>query len=124
MSQRTHDDVLDRLKSKEDEMEARIQEARTRASAIKDEAARKAREIRTERARALDAEVDAISAERRREIDAEVAAVDARAEQDAAELRKKGLERIDPVVAEAVRFITEGGSDQGDEKDSDNRSEG
>lgn len=124
MSDKRHDDVLDHLKSKEDEMEARIQDARTRAAAIREEALKKVRDIKAARQRELDSEVDGIVAGRTTEIDADVAAVERQAERDAEELRARGTKRIDEAVTEAVRFITEGGCDKGDEKDSDNRPKG
>jgi vacuolar-type H+-ATPase subunit H len=108
MSERRHDDVLDRLKHKEDEMEAQIQEARTRASSIKDEALKKVREIKSARQNELDSEIEKIVASRTGEIDAEVAGIEEQALTDAEELRDKGLKRADEAVLEGVRFIMEG----------------
>ena len=124
MSPTQHDDVLDRLKAKEDEMEARIQEARSRASAIKEGALTKVREIKTASQSELDSEIERIVAARTAEIEAEVAGIDAQAGRDAEELKNRGLRRRDKAISEAVRFVMEGVCDQEDEKDPDNRPKG
>lgn len=50
-------DMLDRLRAKEEEMEALINDARKRAAAIKEDALKKARELKERKVREIEAEL-------------------------------------------------------------------
>jgi len=124
MEEREDNDVLDRLKSKEDEMEALIAEARRSAAAIREEAAARAKRIVEDAAAALEPELEKMTEKAREEVAREVRSMEDQARREAEELRKRGAARKDEAVEAVVRFVMEGICDQGDEEDPDNRAEG
>lgn len=118
------EDILDRLKEKEDEMESLINEARGRASLIREEAARRAKEIKNARLNEIDSEVKEASIREEEHIRKEVFNIEEEARSSIGELRRRGAERKGKAVKEVIRYILEGIGDKGDEEAPDNRAEG
>ena len=102
------EDILEQLKSKEDEMEALINEARRKASSIKEDALRKAKEIKSARMKETEEEFSGIIARKREAAALEAASIEADAEARAGELKRISVARSDDAVKEVVRFINEG----------------
>ncbi|MFQ5465633.1 MAG: hypothetical protein ACE5EI_06870 [Thermodesulfobacteriota bacterium] len=124
MPEREDNNVLDRLKSKEDEMEALIAEARRSAAAIREEAAARAKRIIEDAAVALEPELEEMTEKARSEVAREVRSMEDRSRREAEELRKRGAAKKAEAVEAVVRFVMEGVCDQGDEEGPDNRAEG
>ena len=115
------ENIIDRLKVKEKEMEACIEEARRKASVIKAEAVKEAREIKAAGAKELEREIKTLSENSEGEITKEVLAIEARSEQEAELVRKRASEKIDSAIREVLRIVAEGIDDREDVKGPDNR---
>ncbi len=102
------EDILEQLKSKEDEMEALINEARRKASSIKEDALRKAKEIKSARMKETEEEFSGIIARKTEAAALEAASIEADAGARAGKLRGLVAEQKDKAVKEVVRFINEG----------------
>lgn len=118
------DDVLNKLKIKEEEMEALIEESKKRAASIKEDAIRKAIEIKDSAIKGLETELASIAVRERARTAEEVKAIEERAAEEAEDLRSLGLGRKSEAVEAVVRFLLEGIGDKGDEKNSDDRAQG
>ena len=117
------DNIIDELKVKEDEMEALLRDAKDKARAVREDALRKANEIRGAMLEAFEAEMrsaasveEARTEERSREI-----AIDAR--EEAKLLAAKATSRMESAVQELMRIVMEGASDKRDDEGPDNRAE-
>ena len=102
------EDILEQLKSKEDEMEALINEARKQAASMKENALKKAKEIRSAKIKETEQELAGIFARRKEAASREAAAIEADAVARAAGLRQTVAAQRDRAVKEVVRFINEG----------------
>lgn len=117
------DDVLSRLKAKEEEMEALLDEAKRKAASIKEEAVKRAGEIREEAARRTEAELAGAASDEKAAMDKEVEEIWREGHAAARALREKGEARKDRAVEAVTGLILEGIRDQGDEEGPDNRTE-
>jgi vacuolar-type H+-ATPase subunit H len=102
------EDILERLKSKELEMEEFLNEAGRKASAIKEDALRKAKEVRAVKTKEMERELSELAAHEREAALKEVESIEKEAVELAEKLKKKGEARKDKAVAEVVRFIIDG----------------
>jgi len=102
------EDILEQLKSKEDEMEALINEARKKAASIREEALKKAKEIKSAKIKETEAELAGFAGKKREAAELEAASIEKDAVKRAEELKKKGVARKDEAVKAVVRFINEG----------------
>lgn len=100
-----NEDIIDRLKVKEEEMEALINEAKKKASGIMEDAVRKARELKNIRIREIDEELRKISAIEEESIRNEAAKIEEEGRMATEDLRRRGEERKDRAVKEVIRFI-------------------
>ncbi|MBI5970430.1 MAG: hypothetical protein HY884_04685 [Deltaproteobacteria bacterium] len=108
------DDVLVRLKAKEEEIEAAINIAKMQAASIKEGALKKAREVKLSSLKRLDEDARALAAMQGEELKNLSAKMDAEAGSKAAELRKIGLKNMDEAVETVLRRVMEALSDKGD----------
>ncbi len=108
------DDVLDRLKSKEEEIEAAINAAKRQAASIKEGALKKAREFKLSGLKRLDEEARALAARQGEELKKLSEKMDAEAAAKAAELRRTGLQNMDKAIEAVLRRVTEELSDKRD----------
>ncbi|MDP2689929.1 MAG: hypothetical protein Q8P48_07430 [Deltaproteobacteria bacterium] len=107
------EDILSDLKAKEEELEVLLEGARTKALAIREEALRKARELKEAKAVELESELAAISEEREAAIREEAGRIEREGEAAAAKLKATGEKNMDRAVEEVIRFITgAGGAEQ------------
>lgn len=102
------EDILEKLKSKEDEMEALINEARRKTASIREEALKKAKEIKSAKMKEMEAELAGFAGGKREAYAEEAAAIEKDAAKRAGELKEKGVSRKDEAVKAVVRFINEG----------------
>jgi len=105
------DDVLDRLKAKEEEIDAAINIAKRQAASIKEGALKKARELKLASLKRLDEEARVLAARQGTELKNLSEKMDAEAGARAAELRRLGLGNMDKAVEAVLRRVTEALSD-------------
>lgn len=117
------EDIINRLKGKEDEFEAMIADARKRAAAIKDDALKKAKEFKAARFGEIQDAVKAESSAIEDEIAREAGRIEEEAAAKAACIRDIGGEKMDSAVREVLKRVAEGIGDKGDAEDPDNRAE-
>lgn len=117
------ENIIDEIKVKEEEMEALLREAKENSRAVREDALRKAKEIRGSMLEAFEAEMrsaasidEARTDERSREILTE-------AREDAKLLAAKAASRMESAVQELMRIVMEGASDKRDDEGPDNRAE-
>ncbi|GMR04606.1 MAG: hypothetical protein BMS9Abin23_0506 [Thermodesulfobacteriota bacterium] len=115
------ENLIDRLKVKEEEMDALIEDARKKAASIKKDALEKAAGLKGAALEKIDAEVEAARAAAEDAIMKEVEAFEHEARAGAAELREKGLSRIERAVERILSIVAEGIDDREDDKDTDHR---
>lgn len=105
------EDILEKLRSKEAQMEALLSETRAKASIIKEAAVKKAKELKT--AKIIELEEDLRKAYEKQDalVKSEAAAIDGQAEKMALELKEKGVRNMDWAVEKVYRIIAgaEGG---------------
>jgi len=118
------EDLIDRLKKKEDEFEALIVEAKKSAAVIKDEALKKARELKAAMRRAIEDAVRAEAVAKEEETGLEVRTIEQEAKAQVAVIRNKGGKGLDAAVGAVIICLVEGIGDKGDAKGSDNRPKG
>ncbi|MBI5886720.1 MAG: hypothetical protein HZB85_09115 [Deltaproteobacteria bacterium] len=118
------EDLIDRLKRKEDEFDALIAEAKKGASAIKDEAVKKARELKAARRGTIEDTVRAEAAAREEETGLEVRGIEQEAKARSELIRNRGGKRLAAAAAKVVIRVVEGIGDKGDAKSPDNRPKG
>lgn len=102
------EDILERLKSKELEMEEFLNEARRKAASIKEDALRTAREVRSARTKEMERELSEQAVMEKEAALKEAQSIEKEAVKLAGDLKKKGEARKDKAVAGVVRFIIEG----------------
>lgn len=102
------EDILERLKSKEDELEAFINEARKKASSIKEEALKKAKGIRSAKMKEIELVLAEFAEKEKEAAVKEAAAITKNAANQAEGLKKKGAAQKEKAVEVVVRFINEG----------------
>ena len=102
------DNVIDRLRVKEEEMEALVAGAKSRAAFIRDDAVRKAGEAREAGLAALEGEIKRLGAELEANIKKEIAEIEKDAGKEAAALKEMGGQRMEAAVRQAAKFIIEG----------------
>lgn len=121
------DNVIDRLRAKEEEMEALVAAARSRAAFIRVEALKKAAEARSSGLAALEDEIQRLGAEFEADIKKDIAEIEKDAGREAAALREKGGQKTEAAIRQAAKFIMEGidwsGDDKGDVESPHNRAE-
>ncbi|MBI5810257.1 MAG: hypothetical protein HZB21_03595 [Deltaproteobacteria bacterium] len=121
-------DILDMLKEKEKEMEALINEAKNKASFIREEAVKRAKEIKAAELKEMDAEIEALKAMEEARIMEEVSCFEAKAKEEAEGFKRSEEGKRARAIKEAVRIImgmaAEGSDDREDDKGSDNRTQG
>lgn len=115
------EDLIDRLKRKEDEFEALIAEAKKSAAAIKDDAIKRVRELKAARRAAMEEAVRSELAVREAQTNREVEGIEQEAQLQAGRIRSKGKARLEAAVNEVLIRIVEGIGDKGDAKNPDNR---
>ena len=103
------ENIIDRLKHKEKEMEALIEEARVNASRIKADAVKMAREIKSAGMEELEDELKSRAESAEKELREEVARIEESARSAAEELKKKGAEKTEEAVEMVLRVVAEGG---------------
>lgn len=102
------EDILDRLKAREDEIEAYMNEVKKTASEMKERALIKAKELKNARIKEIDEEVKRIVSAGEDEIKKEALAIESEAAKEIEELRRRGNENMEKAVREVMRLITEG----------------
>jgi len=102
------DNVIDRLRVKEEEMEALVAGARNRAAFIREDAVRKAGEAREAGLAALEGDIRRLGVELEANIKKEIAGIEKDAGQEAAALKEKGGQRMEAALRQAAKFIIEG----------------
>lgn len=118
---RMSENIIDRLKSKEDEMEAHLAEARRKAASIREDAVKRAAAIRGAGAGDIEAEAAKMRAEAAKEVDAATKRLKGEGRAEAERVRSEGAGRIEDAVALVERLIAEGIDDREDDKGPDNR---
>lgn len=99
------DDVIDNLKLKEEEIEARLSKARAEAAAIKDSAARRARDIKDDQMNRMHKDVSEEQQRETEELVRLVSDMDAQAAKAVAALRDKSAGRRGEAAAEVLNVI-------------------
>lgn len=117
------ENIIDKLKVKEDEMEAMLQEARDKARSIREDALRKAKEINGAMLEAFETEMRSAASLEQAKTDEEAARIVDEARNSAKLLAERAGGRMDAAVQEVMRIVTEGACDKGDDKGPDNRAE-
>ncbi|MBI1912546.1 MAG: hypothetical protein HYS21_11170 [Deltaproteobacteria bacterium] len=101
------EDILEKLRAKEEEMEALINDARKKAAIIREGAAKTAKELKADRIREIEEELKRISSIAEVEMQKEVARIEEQAQKDVEDIRKKGAERKDKAVKEVIKAVLE-----------------
>lgn len=102
------EDIIDRLKTKEEEIEAYINDTKKRAALIKEEALKRARELKNLRLKEIEREIISISDGEEEKIKAEIERIEKEGAEKADALKKSGLKNRDRAVKELIRYIVEG----------------
>ncbi|OGQ50731.1 MAG: hypothetical protein A3J24_09440 [Deltaproteobacteria bacterium RIFCSPLOWO2_02_FULL_53_8] len=115
------EDLIDRLKRKEDEFEALITDAKRSAAAIKDDAIKRVKEMKAVRRSAIEDAIRAEAATMQEQTRLEAAHIEHEARLQADRIRSRGRAQLDAAVNEVLIRVVEGIGDKGDAKDPDNR---
>lgn len=115
------ENIIDKLKAKEDEMESLVAGARKKAAAIREEAVRKAMELKKSGAAGIEEELSRMKKTAMDEVDLEVRKIDAEAEAAAKVITAAGAERKEEAVRVVARLISEGIHDREDDEGPDYR---
>lgn len=99
------DDILAELRAKEEELEARINEARREAASIREAALKSARESRALSISGLEGELKAFADSRIREMNEEAARVEEKGREEASRLKALGESNFEKAVEEVMKFI-------------------
>ncbi len=102
------DNIIDRLRVKEEEMEDMVARARNRAAFIRVDALRKAGEMRGSGLAALEDEIRRLGDEIEAKIKNEIAEIEKDPGHEAAAFREKGGQRMEAAIRQAAEFITQG----------------
>jgi len=106
-------DILAGLRAKEDELEARVNEARREAASIREAALKSAREKKAAAFLELETEIESFVEARTKEMTAEAAVIEEKGREEAARLRAVGERNFEKAVDEIVRLIrAQGGADK------------
>lgn len=98
-------DILAELRAKEDELEARVNEARREAASIREAALKSAREKKAAAFSELETEITSFVEARTKEMNEEAAAIEEKGRGEAARLRGVGERNFEKAVDEIVRLI-------------------
>jgi hypothetical protein len=109
------ENIIDRLKAKEDEMEALIKEARKKAAAIKERAVKKSISVKGAGAAELDEKIDEMRAAAKEEVARETERLENEAAEAAESIRVAAAEMEEEAMALVVRLIAEGIDDREDD---------
>lgn len=101
-------DVIEPLKRKEEELDNLLKEAGEQVLQIKEDALRKAKEIRVSMSKEIDRMVDEYKKGEIEKIGKEAEAIKAEAKKQAEELRLRVERRYEKAVEMVVRYIIEG----------------
>ncbi|GMR05411.1 MAG: hypothetical protein BMS9Abin24_229 [Thermodesulfobacteriota bacterium] len=99
------EDILSDLRAKEDELDALVEAARLKAASIREEALRKAGELKDRYASRIEAELEEIRVARDKVTQEEVARIEREADAAVQELRALCVKKMDRAVKEVIRFI-------------------
>ena len=99
------DDILAELRAKEEELEARINEARREAASIREAALKSARELRAGSISGLEGELKAFADSRTREMNEEAASIEEKGREEALRLKALGERNFERAVEEVMKFI-------------------
>lgn len=100
------EDILEELKAKEEEMEALINDAKRRASVIKEGAVKAARELKSASLRDMEKDIKELASRDEAAITEEVKRIEEESKKSAEGLKIKGLSMRDKAVEEVIRIIT------------------
>jgi len=106
------EDILEQLKSKEDEMEAFINDARRKAAAIVEAALKKAKDIRNAKMKESEVELAGFIDSQRESARLEAQRIETDALAQAQALRQKGEAQKGKAVETVLRLINEGLGDR------------
>lgn len=104
-------DILEELKKKEEAMEALINEAKKRASVIREASIKSARELKAVRLREIDAELKGLSDKSEEGLKKEVSSIEEAGKRDAEALEQKGEARKEKAIEEVMRTLSGGAID-------------
>lgn len=107
------DNIIDKLKAKEEEMDALINETRKKAASIKEEALRRAKEVRESKAAELEREIQSTITSGEEDIKSELNDIEVKARMEAAALRQKGAEKLSAAIEYVMRIAAGGFDDKG-----------
>lgn len=95
------------LRAKEQQMEARISDARSEAASIREAALKSAREIKARGLADIDEELKRVAEEKINLMKDEAARIEDEGRNDAAALKALGEKNFEKVVEEVMRFVRE-----------------
>lgn len=98
-------DVINSLRKKEEELDKLLDEAKRTALKIKEDALRKAGEIKTSGMKEIEEMLEKYKTAEMGRIDEEVDAIQKKAMEEAERLKIKAGERFDEVVEKVVRYV-------------------
>lgn len=101
------EDVLAQLRAKEDELEARVSEARSQAASIRESALKSAREMKAAAVEELESEIKSFIEARTKEMNEEAAVIEENGRQEALRLKAVGERNFEKAVDGIVEFIKE-----------------
>lgn len=99
-------DILEGLRAKEEEISAIIEEARLKASSIREAAVRRAKEIKTAREIEAHSIISEAGREQERIMREEAASVESKSIEAAKALRVKGTSRLEEAAIDVVRIVS------------------
>lgn len=102
-------DILDELKRKEEAMEALINDAKKRASAVREASIKSAREQKAVKLKGIEAELKGLSDRSGEGLEKEVSSIEEAGNKDAEALEQKGEARKEKAIEEVMRILSGGG---------------
>lgn len=98
-------DILAELRAKEDELEARVNEARREAASIRETALKSAREMKAAAVLELESELKSFVEARTKEMNEEAAVIEEKGREEAARLRAVGERNFEKAVDGIVKLV-------------------
>ncbi|MBI2414131.1 MAG: hypothetical protein HYV24_13085 [Deltaproteobacteria bacterium] len=102
-------DILEELKRKEEAMEALINDAKKRASAIREASLKSAKELKAVKLKDIEAELSLLSEASEKGLKHEISSIEEAGKRDAEALKKKGEANREKAIEEVMRTLTGGG---------------
>jgi len=100
------EDILSDLKAKEDELDALVEAARLKAASIRDEARRKADELKAAHASSIEAELETLRLEREKATGEEVEKIERASDAAVEELKALCGKNMDRAISDVTRLIS------------------